>query len=207
MKHNPRTSANLACHRFHYQKVTATNLPGSIPSVLGASKMGAKIVTFLTVTFLQSYGCSVQKGESRKVMLEITMSLDHIICTSGPLVLLRSFCRYFFHQACPCPLMVPLWPVGHQEHVCNQTMSTTRHFQSDHMHWCPIPRPLDLPTTWSSHQGVNLSGGSVAGLSIIYEDQWETNKQNVKMKVSKCGFEPKYSLRPTKLAHFESSNF
>lgn len=132
-KHNPRTSANLAHHRFHYQKVTAAYLPGSIPSVLGASKMGAKIVTFLTVTFLQSYGCSVQKGESRKVMLEITMSLDHIICTSGPLVLLRSFCRYFFHHVSPCPLMVPLWPVGHQEHVCNQTISTIRHFRRDHM--------------------------------------------------------------------------
>jgi hypothetical protein len=31
-------------------------LPGSIPSVFGASKMGARIVTFLIVTFLQSYG-------------------------------------------------------------------------------------------------------------------------------------------------------
>ena len=32
------------------------HLPGSIPSVFGASNMGAKIVTFLMVTFLQSYG-------------------------------------------------------------------------------------------------------------------------------------------------------
>lgn len=73
--------------------------------------MGAKIVRFLMVTFLQSYGCSVQKGESRRVILVIIMSLDHMIWTSGPLVLLRSFCRYFFHHVWPCPFMVPLCPV------------------------------------------------------------------------------------------------
>lgn len=63
-----------------------THLPGSMPSVFGALDMGARIVIFLIVTFLQSYGCNVQKGESRKVMFDIKMSLDHIICTSGPLV-------------------------------------------------------------------------------------------------------------------------
>lgn len=55
------------------------NIPGSIPSVFGAPVTGAKMVTFLIVTFLQSYGCRVQNGESRIVMLAITMSLDHII--------------------------------------------------------------------------------------------------------------------------------
>lgn len=32
------------------------NLPGSMPSVFGALKIGARIVTFFIVTFLQSYG-------------------------------------------------------------------------------------------------------------------------------------------------------
>lgn len=61
-------------------------LPGSIPSVFGASKMGFKIVTFFTVTFLQSYGWNVQNGESCSVMFESTISLDHMIWISGPLV-------------------------------------------------------------------------------------------------------------------------
>jgi hypothetical protein len=54
-------------------------LPGSMPSVFGASNTGAKIVTPFTVMFLQSYGWNVQKGESRRVILVITMSLDHMI--------------------------------------------------------------------------------------------------------------------------------
>ena len=132
-KRDPRISVHLAHHKFQCVKITATYLPGSIPSVLGASEMGAKIVTFLTVTFLQSYGCNVQKGESRKVMLEITMSLDHIICTSGPLVWLRSFFRYFFHHVCPCPLIVPLCPVHQQYYICNQTLSTIKHFWREQM--------------------------------------------------------------------------
>lgn len=69
-----------------------SSLPGSMPSVFGAPEIGAKIVTFEMLTFLQSYGCSVQKGESRSVMLEMTTSLDHISCKSGPLVWLRSLC-------------------------------------------------------------------------------------------------------------------
>jgi len=50
-----------------------------MPSVFGASNTGAKIVTPFIVMFLQSYGWSVQKGESRKVISVITMSLDHMI--------------------------------------------------------------------------------------------------------------------------------
>lgn len=39
------------------------------------------------------------------------MSLDHISCTSGPLVYFRRFFRYLVHHVWPCPLMVPLCPV------------------------------------------------------------------------------------------------
>lgn len=96
--------------------IKGRNLPGSIPSVFGAFFTGARIVRFLIVTFLQSYGCSVQNGESCKVIFEITMSLDHIICTRGPLVWLSFFWRYFFHHVWPCPFMVPLCPVYEQKY-------------------------------------------------------------------------------------------
>lgn len=107
--HNIDQSNHLICLETKTWK--RKKLPGSMPSVFGAWKTGARMVRFFIVTFLQSYGWRVQKGESRNVMLDITMSLDHIICTSGPLVWFRSFRRYFFHHAWPCPLMVPLCPV------------------------------------------------------------------------------------------------
>lgn len=85
--------------------------PGSIPSVFGAPAIGAKMVVSEIVTFLQSYVWRVQKGESRRVILEMIMLLDRMSWTRGPLVWLRSFLRNFTHQLWPCPFMVPLWPI------------------------------------------------------------------------------------------------
>lgn len=62
--------------------------------------------------------------------------------------------------------------------------------------------------TKTTRLAYNMIITSVAGLSItpIYKDQGETNKQKLKWRLV-SGFEHKYSLRPTKLAHFESSKF
>lgn len=86
-----------------------------MPSVFGAPETGDKIVTFETVTFVQSYGCKCQKGEFLNVMLAIIMSLDHISCTRGGLVLFRILLRCFIHQTSPWPFMLPLCPIQHIE--------------------------------------------------------------------------------------------